>query len=158
MNLEQFETLVRHAGQFTQEPVSGGERLHPFEQREIYEGFPAKVRRLFDDAHYAEATFEAFKFLDKTVAAMAGSKESGQKLMMQAFSEQGPIRLSGLTTESERDEQKGFQFIFAGAMSAVRNPRGHEHSQFDSPELCLDHLSLASLLLRRLEEAGNGTS
>ena len=52
---------------------------------------------------------------------------------------------------SEKDEQKGFQFMFAGSVSAIRNPRGHEVSLADPIDLCLDHLSVASMLLRRME-------
>ena len=75
--------------------------------------------------------------------------------MMQAFAGTPPsVVLNANTTTSEQDEQRGFQFIFAGAMLAIRNPRGHEYSIDDSPDQCLDHLSLASLLLRRLEQAG----
>jgi uncharacterized protein (TIGR02391 family) len=75
--------------------------------------------------------------------------------MMQAFGGTPPsVVLNANTTTSEQDEQKGFQFVFAGAMLAVRNPRGHEYSINDSPDQCFDHLSLASLLLRRLEQAG----
>jgi len=76
-------------------------------------------------------------------------------LMMQAFAgSPPPIKLNSLATTTENDEQKGVQFLFAGSMLAIRNPRGHEHSLRDDPDLCLDHLSLASMLLRRLEEAG----
>jgi uncharacterized protein (TIGR02391 family) len=155
VSLEYFEKLVRRASQVTQaqEPQSEGE-AHPFFVRSIHDRLPPKVRKLFDDAHYAEATFEAFKFIDKRVASFAGSKDSGQKLMMQALAETGPIKLNALQSESERDEQNGYKFIFSGAMSAVRNPRGHEFDLYDTMEACLDHLSLASLLIRRLEQAG----
>ncbi len=44
--------------------------------------------------------------------------------------------------------------MFAGSMLAIRNPRGHEVSLSESPDQCLDHLSFASFLLRRLEESG----
>jgi uncharacterized protein (TIGR02391 family) len=75
---------------------------------------------------------------------------------MQALSADNPvIRLNTLQSTSEKDEQKGFQFLFAGSVLAIRNPRGHEHSVVDSPDQCLDHLSLASLLLRRLDAAGS---
>lgn len=159
MSLSYFERVVRRASQVTQESDVGGESEgHPFFARSIYDGFPKKVLKLFDDAHYAEATFEAFKYLDKSVAKLAGSKDSGQKLMMQALSETGSIKLNTLETESERDEQNGYKFLFSGAMSAVRNPRGHEYDFYDTPESCLDHLSLASLLIRRLEKAGYSLS
>jgi len=42
----------------------------------------------------------------------------------------------------------------AGAMLGIRNPRGHKTGMVDDPDVCLDHLSLASMLVRRLDEAG----
>ncbi|MEP3224722.1 MAG: TIGR02391 family protein [Parasphingorhabdus sp.] len=108
-------------------------------------------QKLFDDGHYSQATFEAFKYLDITVKKLSNLSESGYKLMMAAFSESSPkIKLTGLLTQSEIDEQSGYKFIFAGAMSAIRNPRGHDIN-IDPIDRCLDHLSFASVLLRRLE-------
>jgi uncharacterized protein (TIGR02391 family) len=129
--------------------------LHPFDQRDIHPKLPPVVKKLFDDGHFAQSTFEAYKFVDKEVQRFSGLSESGFKGMMQAFATDSPlIRLNLLATPSEKDEQKGFQFLFAGSVLAIRNPRGHEHSVIDSPDHCLDHLSLASLLLRRLDDAG----
>lgn len=48
----------------------------------------------------------------------------------------------------------GYKFIFAGSQSAIRNPRGHDTDVEDSLDQCLDHLALASLLVRRLDDAG----
>lgn len=153
--LSHFEVIVRKANQFTgarPEPAGG---FHPFDERNIHPKLPQVVRNLFDNGHYAQATFEAFKFLDKEVQRHSGSIENGFKLMMQVFGSDSPIiPLTPLSTTSELDEQKGYQFIFAGSVLAIRNPRGHEFSVMDSPDKCLDHLGLVSLLLRRLEEAG----
>jgi uncharacterized protein (TIGR02391 family) len=75
--------------------------------------------------------------------------------MMAVLSEAFPnVKLTACGTLSEKDEQKGLQFLFAGSMLAVRNPRGHEYAVHDSPDECLDHLALASMLLRRLQAAG----
>jgi uncharacterized protein (TIGR02391 family) len=113
------------------------------------------VRQLFDDGYYAEATYEACKYLDKTVDKLSKLKQSGKKLMMDAFNENSPkLQLTPLTTISEKDEQEGYKFIFAGGILAIRNPRAHEHSVKDDPDNCLDHLSFVSMLLRRLEQAG----
>ncbi len=57
-------------------------------------------------------------------------------------------------TPSEENEQEGFEFLFAGAMQGIRNPRGHTVALADDLDTCLDHLSLASLLLRKLDDAG----
>lgn len=150
-----FERVVRMAHKVTEArsvPIGG---LHPFDQRDIHPKLPPVVKQLFDDSHFAQATFEAYKFVDKEVQRFSKSTESGVKVMMQAFAVENPlIRLTPLVTPSEKDEQKGFQFLFAGSVLAIRNPRGHEYSLADSPDQCLDHLSLASLLLRRLDDAG----
>jgi uncharacterized protein (TIGR02391 family) len=150
-----FEYLVRSASQYTEarSVPSGG--LHPFDERNIHPNLPEVVRRLFDDGHYAQATFESFKFIDKEVQRFARVSGSGYKLMMQAFAADAPkIGLTALSSESEKDEQKGYQFLFAGSILAIRNPRGHEYAVTESPDQCLDHLALASLLLHRLEGAG----
>ena len=68
-----------------------------------------------------------------------------------AFNGTNPkIKLTQLVTQSEIDEQNGYRFIFAGSMSAIRNPRGHD-ILIDPIDRCLDHLSFASVLLRTLE-------
>jgi uncharacterized protein (TIGR02391 family) len=129
--------------------------VHPFEIRNIHPKLPARVKKLFDDGYYAESTFAAFKFLDKTVATLSSVRDTGWKLMMDAFDEAKPkIKLNALKEISEIDEQKGYRFIFAGATQAVRNPRGHEVEIIDDLDQCLDHLTFASILLRRLEAAG----
>jgi uncharacterized protein (TIGR02391 family) len=152
--LERFEDIVRHAGHFTEEVPTPAAGLHPFEERNIHPFLPEIVSKLFDDGHFAQASFEAFKFLDKEVQRHSGNTESGFKLMMNVFSESTPlIELTPCGSTSEKDEQKGFQFLFAGSILAIRNPRGHEFSVKDSPDQCLDHLALVSLLLRRLEDA-----
>ena len=151
-----FERIVRRAGEFTEVRPEPSEDVHPFDSRDIHPKLPQVVRDLFDDGHYAQATFEAFKYVDKEIQRLSGDSESGFKLMMKVFPENSPlIRLTPCTTSSEKDEQKGYQFLFAGCVLAIRNPRGHEHSVKDDPDTCMDHLSLASLLLRRLEKSGH---
>jgi uncharacterized protein (TIGR02391 family) len=153
--LDSFEAIVRRSNEFHGGYEPNDSNLHPFDQRNLYPKLPPKVKRLFDDGHCAEATFEAFKFVDKTVQKLARIDESGYKLMMRAFNETTPlISLTGLSNTSEKDEQKGYCFIFSGAMMAIRNPRGHDVEATDDPDVCLDHLALASLLLRRLEQSG----
>lgn len=155
--LEKLEKIAKKAHGLSiyreiEEPVTS---FHPFDLRNISPKLPTKVRQLFDDGHFAEATFEAFKYLDKEIQRHSGIQETGHKLMMQVFKEGNPtIKLNSLVTESEKDEQMGYKFIFAGAMSAIRNPRGHEHSINDDIDTCLDHLGFVSMLLRRLSEAG----
>ncbi len=147
-----FEKIARIAGDLGTDPDESCVQSHPFDERNIHPELASVSIKLFDDGHYSQATFEAFKYLDLSVKILSKINESGYKLMMAAFSESAPmIKLTGLQTQSEMDEQTGYKFIFAGAMSAIRNPRGHDIN-IDPIDRCLDHLSFASVLLRRLED------
>jgi uncharacterized protein (TIGR02391 family) len=153
--LSSFQRIARSTTLFAYAEKPSREPEHPFEIRNIHALLPSDVRTLFDDGHYSQSTFESFKFVDKEIARLAGSMESGFKLMMAVLSESNPIvRFTPCVTVTEKDEQKGFQFLVAGSMMAIRNPRGHNYSVHDSPDECLDHLGIASTLLRRIESAG----
>lgn len=150
-----FERIVRASAAYTEAPPEETRNIHPFDSRDIHPQLPTIVRDLFDDGHYAQSTFEAFKYVDKVVQGLSGETEIGFKLMMKVFPETSAlIRLTPCVTQSEKDEQKGYQFLFAGSVLAIRNPRGHEYAVKDDPDMCLDHLALVSLLLRRIEKAG----
>jgi uncharacterized protein (TIGR02391 family) len=160
-SLKRFEAIARALARLPRQepatqPAAETPSLHPFDSRNVHPGLPAKVKELFDDGHYPETTFLAFKYLDNKVQTHSGLlSESGYKLMMDAFDDAKPkLRLTPLQTTSEIDEQKGYRFIFAGGMWAIRNPRGHDYTVVDNPDICLDHLSFVSLLLRRLEQSG----
>lgn len=148
--LDAFEAIARA----TVAPPRGAvteEQFHPFDVRNIHPAFPKKVRQLFDDGYYQEAAFAAFTFIDKTVMRRSKKNETGYKLMMNVFNEEAPaIRFNDLATVSEKDEQRGFKHLFAGAMAGIRNPRGHDDIN-DDPDACLDFLAFASMLMRKLE-------
>jgi uncharacterized protein (TIGR02391 family) len=154
-----FEQVVRrspaHVADDPGAETSPGSELHPFDVRNVHPGFPAKVRKLFDDGHCAEATFAAFKWVEKYVIKHSGKKESGRALMMTVFDKSKPLlKLNPLATMSDEDEQEGYRFMFSGAVMGIRNPGGHEVELSDDPDVCLDHLAFASLLIRRLERSG----
>ena len=137
-----------------------GRPLHPFDQRNIHPRLPKKVIKLFDDGHFPEATFEAAKYVDNSVKKLAKiSNKTGYDLMMTAFNEdKGTIRINSNTSASDRDEQMGIKFLFAGVASGLRNPRGHETDLVETVDECLDNLAVISFLLRRLESAGYSLS
>lgn len=153
--IEGFESIARRAYRFTEAPSQPELNLHAFEFRNIHPDFPTEVRRLFDNGHFAQSTLEAFKFVDEEIQRITGSSEFGTSLMMKAFSGSPPaVALNPGMTRSEKDEQEGYKFLFAGSMLGIRNPRGHKTAMADDPDLCLDHLGLASMLLRRLDDTG----
>jgi len=148
-----FEKIARRASGLSQTRPEPSEISHPFDEQNIHAEIQRVSKILFDDGHYSQATFEAYKLIDQKVKSMAGIDESGYKLMAKVFSDTKPIiKLTNLSNASEIDEQKGFQFLFSGAILAIRNPRGHECGLTESLTQCLDNLSFASMLLRRLED------
>src|SRR5689334_11040199 len=121
-SLRKFEAIARALARFQPAalPALEAPAPDPFESRNIHPDLPAKVRALFDDGHYPEATSLAFKHLDKKVQKHSGLTESGHKLMMAAFDGATPrVKLNPLVTTSEKDEQNGYRFIFAGGMQGI---------------------------------------
>lgn len=153
-DIQRFETIARQAYRYTDSSSLSAATAHAFEVRNIHPELPDEVQKLFDNGHYAQATFEALKFLDEEVQRISGDQDFGRRLMMRVFGGSPPrLPLNPGQTVSEQDEQQGYQFIFAGVMQGIRNPRGHQTTLVDDPDDCLDYLSLASMLLRKLEAA-----
>ncbi len=110
----------------------------------------AVCRTLFRDGHYARAVEEAFKFLANAVKGRSGEgARDGQDLMLHVFNPEDPVlRLNALRRVSEKDEQAGYRFMFAGAMTGIRNPRAHEHALGDQADVALEMLVMANHLMR----------
>lgn len=121
--------------------------LHP-KIREVSE-------KLFVDGHYAQAIFEAFKAVNNAVKEKTGIRDKdGQSLMAYAFSgNPPPLALNSLQTQSEKDEQDGFKFLFMGAMTGIRNPKAHDHVRQTDPYRTLHYLAFASLLMTRIDDS-----
>lgn len=126
---------------------------HPFDARNIHQKIAEASKQLFDDGHYRQATFEAFIRIEERVRNASSINNTGFDLMMRAFNEGDPaIALNLLSNLSERDEQKGYRHMFAGSMSGIRNPRAHSIF-YETMDECLDHLSIASALMRKIDNA-----
>ena len=110
--------------------------------------------RYLESGHPEVAIFEAFKAINKRVRKMTGLDLDGSKLMGEAFSNSNPpIALANPSTQTGRDIQAGFRFLFMGAVQGIRNPDAHELFKALDAEEALETLAFASLLMRRLDEA-----
>jgi uncharacterized protein (TIGR02391 family) len=100
------------------------------------------------------AIFEAFKAINNRVKAMTGLTEDGRRLMGHAFADENPrIILAELSTETGKNVQAGFRYLFMGAVQGIRNPDAHEQFRPLDDEEALEKLAFASMLMRRLDEA-----
>lgn len=108
--------------------------------------------QLFRDGHYANAVEDACKVLDMLVKLRAMRTDpSGTELMQLVFSQKNPIlKFNEQQNDSEKSEQQGMMYLFAGAMLALRNPRAHGLVN-DHPERAVEYLSFLSMLARSLD-------
>ena len=154
-SLERFERIVRVAHEFSESTTPARDGGHPFDARNIHPDLPAEVRRLFDSGHFPQATFAAFVYVDEEMQRISGSSEYGSSMMLKVLGGTPPSRPAESRNDEVRDKRAGgVQVPVRGAMLGIRNPRGHKTGMVDDPDICLDHLSLASMLVRRLDEAG----
>lgn len=112
---------------------------------------------LYADGHFGQAAFEAMKAVESRVREITGVDEIGQKLMGRVFGGPSPVfRLTGRTGKLGQDEHEGRTQMLMGAMQGIRNLGAHELGGLDQ-EIALEHLAVASLLLRWLDEAVPGS-
>ncbi len=101
---------------------------------------------------FAEITAAQVAKVDNEVKAVSGLPEDGDSLMNKAFGadKQAPvIQFNTLTTEAERDEQRGIMYLFKGIVG-LRNSKAHSNRLFNDPSRGHEYLALASLLMRLL--------
>jgi len=112
-------------------------------------------RQLFEDEHRAAAILQAFVAVNNRVKAMSGRTDlDGVDLMAQVFRPETPVlAFADLSTESGRNIQTGYHRIFMGVMAAIRNPNAHELFGEMEEDEALEQLGLASMLMRRLDDA-----
>ena len=121
------------------------------------EGLRRFCRSLFASAHYSLAVQKACTYMHNTVREKSGRfDKDGADLMMAVFSPNKPLlRLNDLETISDKNEQQGYMFLLAGAMTGIRNPRSHEHDHEDSPEEALEMIVLVNHLMRMLDKSSS---
>ena len=107
---------------------------------------------------YADAVESAFKEINvqvkKKVAGLGIDNLDGVKLMMKVFSPDHPYLQveNDIHFQSGEDTQKGYMYMFAGAMSAIRNPKAHENMTINKDD-AMRKLYFASMLMYKLENS-----
>jgi uncharacterized protein (TIGR02391 family) len=110
---------------------------------------------LYRAGHYKQAALEAYIRVIEQVKIVSKIPDDGDSLMNKAFAcdKQTPvIQFNNLQTEAERDEQRGFLFLFKGVVG-LRNAKAHSNALFNDPLRGHDYLALASVLMRVIEIA-----
>lgn len=113
----------------------------------------------FFDGYYADSVESAFKEINSRVKQIylkyKNEEKDGRDLMFKAFSAETKLLVfEGTDTESARNVQEGYKYIFAGAIQAIRNPKAHANMNI-SREDAMKRLVLAGLLMDKIDEAVN---
>jgi len=143
---------------FDENPIPNYERekgIELLKKRGIHPTIIQVSGKLFSNGHYSQAIFEAFKYVNIHVKKKSGLSDlDGKNLMSQAFKLSSPkLRWTDLKTDSDKNEQEGFMFLYMGAIVGIRNPKAHDHIILKDEIKALEYLSFASLLMKRIDEA-----
>lgn len=105
--------------------------------------------------NYFHAVFEASKGLLKRIQEQSGIDLDGERLIQRVFLGDAPLlAFNTLTTETERNEQRGIALLMQGCVAAIRNPLAHEpRILWDGENDAADYLTLISLLHSKLDDA-----
>jgi len=138
------EMLFREA---TQQGELGFEHLlHPAIAKSSY--------KQYCNGHFRDAVLNSVVAIFDYIRTLTGIDADGEALINKAFSLDDPfIVLTELTSESGKNDQKGFMQIFKGAFQGIRNPAAHSLNHDLTAEATAQYLIFASLLARRLDAA-----
>jgi uncharacterized protein (TIGR02391 family) len=117
---------------------------------------------LFTDTYYKEAIQASLVEVINRVKEVAGYPNDndnrnldGDKLMNRVFGCDGNneplIKLNELKDSIDKAEQRGFMNLFKGIVG-VRDKKAHLNFIQDNPYMTMEYLTLASLLMRLLDE------
>jgi uncharacterized protein (TIGR02391 family) len=85
---------------------------------------------------------------------MTNLSSDGSRLMSAAFKDENPpLAFADLSTQTGRDIQAGYRFLFMGAQQAIRSPSAHEPFGSLDDDEAFELLGLASHLMRKLDQA-----
>lgn len=104
------------------------------------------VGPLFRRGDYDTAVFRAFKEVEVRVRKKGGygDEDIGRALMNLALGPTGRLKVAS----GNKDDQSAIRELFAGAISACKNPSSHHEVQFEDPREVIDMVHLANHLLR----------
>ena len=147
-----IDMLRERLEELGESPVGRAQRA--FDDMQLHPELRRRVGKLFEDGHFANAIEDACKVLEVFVKLRSGRDDlSGTGLMQTVFSSAKPLlKFNALETDSEKSEQQGMMYLYAGAISALRNPRAHGLVP-DNAETAVELLGFVSFLLKSLDKA-----
>lgn len=161
-----FLNRVKQAGKWKyiqKHPVSSpsGKRTELFTRYDFHPRIKEVAFKQFEDGYFKEAIQNALvevidqvKIKTKHPKDANGHDLDGDSLMGHVFGCDGrtpAIKFNSLKTDLDKAEQRGIMNLFKGVVG-VRDPKAHRNFLQNDPLKTIEYLSLASLLLRLLDE------
>lgn len=133
-----------------------------FEDYDLHTRIKRVTQKLYQSNNYKEAILNGFIEVINRVKEVAGSPKSpnnhdldGDSLMNYLFGfngEQQPrLKLNDFNSELDRAEQRGLWFLYKG-ICGIRDKKAHLNFIQNNPRITIEYLSLASLLMRLLDD------
>jgi sugar lactone lactonase YvrE len=122
--------------------------------RLIHPSIRDATHAIVEAGSYDDAIFAAFRFVEGEIQERLTSTSIGEALLSEAFAGDPPR----INISPDARDRAGIRQLFSGALSNIRNDRGHKKVPFlpcKTKENCLIHLAFASFLLYLLSKDSN---
>ncbi len=153
-----LQAIIQEDNRFQSEPSIDISRSPSLQTYDFHKEFKAVSLNLYEDKYYAQAGVEAFKRVIQEVKRIykekTGQVLDGDTLMNRAFgcTNQTPVIVfNQLESQEDRDEQQGIMYLFKGIVG-MRNKKAHDNVILNDLARATEYLSLASLLMRLLDQ------
>ena len=132
------------------------ELLHPIIYKTSY--------KKLNDGYFTESVEAAIKEINVRVKNLykkyKGKELDGSDLFANTFSNDKEKTLliagSDLESQSGKDEQEGYRFLFMGLWKGIRNPKAHANTSM-TKEQAIERLIFTSMLMNKLDECIRNT-
>lgn len=110
-----------------------------------------RAGKAFETGQYDDAIFNAFKVVEETIRVRISGDaiDIGVSLVSKAMKPDAPL----LRFSEVKAEQEAAHALYRGAIGSFKNPLSHRFLDSSDPDKVFEILTLASLLLRMLDEA-----
>lgn len=122
-------------------------------QQEISDELWVAVSKNYELENYSGAILDSIFLFSKLIREKSDSDLDGIALVGKVFGGTEPmLKINRFRTDSEKNEQKGFENILRGIYQGIRNPRAHEKIE-DTKTTCDSLLLFLNYLLSILNRA-----
>jgi len=138
-----------------------GQRIELFQKYDFHPKIKDVSFKQFEDGYYKEAIQNALVEVIDQVKIKArhpkntsGRELDGDDLMNRVFgcdNQRPKIKFNSLRTSLDKAEQRGIMYLFKGVVG-IRDKKAHLNFVQNDPLKTVEYLSLASLLLRLLDD------